>query len=105
MHNHGHPHYGEAVYTSTADPSSLGFGWINAPSIGLEYGGASCGAANGADDCDHWMTQGDDKAIEKVGFCRVLQAETDNGDVCTQWRDDDWVDYSRGSTILRELSK
>jgi len=82
---------------------TLGPGWINAPKPGQKMGGANCGGKSGGDDCDHYMTDGDDKRIEPTAFCRVLQMDVENGAVCAAWRDDDWLDYNTGSALLAEL--
>lgn len=99
----GEPNYGEEVFISHNDPSNLGLGWINAPKVGQEHGGANCGGQNDGDDCDHYITEGSDKREEKSAFCRVLQCTVNGGDVCSAWDDDDLLDWQQGVDILREL--
>lgn len=99
----GEPNYGdEKFFDSLSSPDSLGLGWINAPKVGLEYGGANCGGKNGGDDCDHYITEGDDKRDEPTAFCRVLQSQVENGAVCCAWMDDDWLSWDRAQNILKE---
>jgi len=105
MWDRGQPNYGPAKYHERTDsPDELGLGWINAPSVGQDISGANCGGAHGGDECDFYITPGPDARAYDTGFCRVLQQEVDNGAVCAAWRDDDWVDYQRGSALLKELS-
>jgi len=100
----GEPNYGpEQFFDYLSSPDTLGLGWINAPKPGQSCGGANCGGKNGADDCDHFITEGDDKRKEQTAFCRVLQSEVENGAVCSAWMDDDWVGWQRAQGILREL--
>lgn len=103
MHEYGEPNFGLEAFCAANDPDSIGLGWINATRPGQESGGANCGGTNGGDDCDHYMTEGDDKRAEPTGFCRVLQTEVCNGDVCAQWRDDDWMTWGRAQDILKSL--
>lgn len=105
MWDKGEPNYGVEAFTAANDPDTLGLGWINAPKPGQEYGGANCGGENGGDDCDHYMTESSDKREEPQGFCRVLQTTVDNGAVCAQWRDDDWMDWRRAQDILKDLAQ
>ena len=102
MHQHGEPNFGVPRYLASNDPASLGLIWINAPSVGLEHGGANCGGENGGDDCDHYITSGSDKRDEPSAFCRVLQSTVCNGDVCASWRDDDQLDWTKAQSILKE---
>jgi hypothetical protein len=103
-HLYGSPHEGtERFMGDPSDPDNLGLGWINAPSVGLELGGANCGGSNGGDDCDHYCTDGPDKRSEETAFCRVLQQPVNNGDVCTAWMDDDWIDWKRAQALIEEL--
>lgn len=91
---YGKPNYGPARYSAELSPDDAGLSWINAPEIGQEQGGASCGGKNGGDDCDFWLVEGDgDKREEATGFCRVLQRDTDNLDCCSAWIDDDILDW------------
>jgi hypothetical protein len=104
-HEHGEPNYGIEAFRAANSPSTLGLIWINGPRIGLEYGGANCGGSGGGDDCDFYMTEGDDKREEPTGFCRVLQSEVANGDVCAAWNDDDKVSWQQAQAILAEQGK
>lgn len=100
----GEPNYGKEEFLERlATPDNLGLGWINAPGLGQEYGGANCGGKSGGDDCDNYITEGDDKRAEPQAFCRVLQCQVDNGAVCSAWMDDDWVDWQRAQTLLKEI--
>lgn len=105
MHTYGTPNHSSDRFIATSDPSNLGLLWINAPRVGLEYSGANCGGINGGDDCDNYCTKGDDKRAEPTAFCRVLQAEVENGAVCTAWMDDDRIEYWQAANILKEQSK
>lgn len=99
---HGEPNYGAEKYADyLLSPDNLGLGWINAPKVGQDIGGANCGGKNGGDDCDHYCTEGDDKRAEPSGFCRVLQQQVENGAVCSAWMDDDWMSYDRAQNILK----
>jgi hypothetical protein len=101
-HEHGAPNYGVESYRAANSPTTLGLLWINAPKRGLDYGGANCGGSNGGDDCDFYMTDVDDKRSAPTGFCRVLQSEVANGDVCAAWIDDDRVTWQQAQAILKE---
>lgn len=102
----GAPNYGPARFnTNLSTPDELGLGWINAPEPGQEIGGANCGGSNGGDECDFYVTEEADARDTEQGWCRVLQQDVDNGAVCAAWRDDDWVDYQRGSALLKELDR
>lgn len=105
MFDYGEPQNGLPVYKATPydNPDDNGFGWVNAPQVGLKLSGTSCGGANGGDDCDNYIVPGDDKRAEKTGFCRVLQTQVDNMDCCTAWTDDDWVDWQKGAKLLEEI--
>ena len=103
-HGFGDPNEGPEKFTEANDPVSLGLIWINAPKVGQKLGGANCGGENGGDDCDFFMTTTDDKRSAPTGFCRVLQAEVENGAVCTCWRDDDLITYQDSRAILEEQS-
>jgi hypothetical protein len=98
--NYGPPKFDYNLST----PDELGLGWINAPELGQEIAGANCGGSNGGDECDSYVTEKADARDTTEGWCRVLQQNVENGAVCTAWRDDDWVDYARGSALLKELS-
>lgn len=99
----GEPNYGEEqFFEHLSTPDTLGLGWINAPKVGQEYGGANCGGKSGGDDCDHYITKGDDKRDEPMAFCRVMQRQVENGAVCCAWMDDDWVSWDRAQNILKE---
>jgi len=103
--NRGKPNYGPATYCDElSTPDELGLGWINAPEVGQEIGGANCGGPLGGDECDFYVTDEADARDTEEGFCRVLQQDVAAGAVCAAWRDDDWVDYARGSALLKELS-
>jgi hypothetical protein len=103
-HEYGVPNDGpERFLGDPSDPDNLGLIWINAPSVGAEHGGANCGGMAGGDDCDHYCTETDDKRAEPVAFCRVLQTQVANGDVCTAWEDDDEVDWRRAQALIREI--
>ena len=100
----GEPNYGPEQFTDELDtPDELGLGWINAPKVGQDVGGANCGGRDGGDECDFYVTEEADARDTETGFCRVLQRDVDNGAVCAAWRDDDWVDYERGLSLIREL--
>lgn len=104
MWDRGQPNYGPPKFHERIDsPDELGLGWINAPEVGQEISGANCGGSNGGDECDFYITEVADARDTKSGFCRVLQQEVENAAVCAAWRDDDWVDYQRGSALLKEL--
>jgi len=103
-HCYGQPNYGPAKFISKSDPSNLNLIWINAPRVGCERSGATCGGASDGDDCDFFMTKGADKRAEPTAFCRVLQGEVANGDHCTAWDDDDKVVWQKAQTLLQELS-
>ena len=98
----GDPNYGEEKFIASNSPDSTGLGWINAPKVGQEYGGANCGGKDGGDDCDHFITIGEDKRAEPTAFCRVLQSEVENGAVCCAWMDDDFLSWDRAQNILKE---
>lgn len=104
MHQHGEPNFGPPRFLAANDPGSIDLLWINAPSTGLEYSGANCGGENGGDDCDHYCTPTGDKRDEPSGFCRVLQSQVMNGDVCASWRDDDQLSWDKAQAILKERS-
>ena len=99
-HNEGQPIYKVAPYD---DPDAIGFGFVNAPEIGLRRSGTCCGGANGGDDCDNYITRGDDKRAENTAFCRVLQKDVANMDCCAAWDDDDWVDWQKAQDLLKDL--
>lgn len=100
----GQPNYGPAKYNDNlSTPDELGLIWINAPEVGQEIGGANCGGRDGGDECDFYVTEEADARDTEEGWCRVLQQNVDNGAVCGAWRDDDTVDYARGSALLKEL--
>ncbi len=107
MWDRGAPNYGTAKYNrpdERSTPDELGLGWINAPELDQLIGGANCGGRDGGDECDFYVTEEADARATEQGFCRVLQQDVDNGAVCAAWRDDDWLDYQRGSALLKELS-
>jgi len=105
MQLYGEPNKGEAIYRATSDPDNLGLLWINAPKVGQEYGGANCGGVEGGDDCDHYKTDGDEPKWESVtGFCRALQTRVAAGDICSQWRDDDKLEWQDAQRLIRELN-
>jgi hypothetical protein len=100
----GEPNYGpEKFLDCLASPDSTGLGWINAPMVGQEYGGANCGGKDGGDDCDHYCSEGEDKRLEPTAFCRVLQAPVECGAVCSAWMDDDYLSWDRAQNLLKEL--
>ncbi len=93
----GNPNYGPEEFAGgKLDPDEAGLGWVNAPEVGLERSGTSCSGANGGDDCDLWMIEGEDgdKREQKTGFCRVLQKTTGGMDCCSCWEDDDWLTWA-----------
>jgi hypothetical protein len=99
----GEPNYGKPEFAEELlSPETLGLIWINAPEVGQAYGGANCGGKDGGDDCDHFITKGDDKRAEPMAFCRVLQSQVENGAVCSAWQDDDEIDWQRAQNILKE---
>lgn len=99
----GEPNYGEEKFIASNSPDVVGLGWINAPEPGLDFSGANCGGKDGGDDCDHYITIGDDKRIEPTAFCRVLQSDVECGAVCAAWKDDDYLSWDRAQNIFREL--
>lgn len=103
--HHGKPNKGRERFADTlSDPDNLGLGWVNAPRVGLEYGGANCGGGNGGDDCDLYDVEGtDDKRSAPTGTCRILRTPVANGDVCACWIDDDFVSWQKAQSILSEL--
>lgn len=99
----GEPNYGQEEFMDKlSSPDTLGLGWINAPRPGMEISGATCGGKNGGDDCDHYITEGDEKRDEPEAFCRVLQQRVEGGAVCAAWIDDDWISWDRAQNILKE---
>jgi hypothetical protein len=101
----GEPNYGPEQFLDTLTaPDTTGLGYINAPSPGQDIGGANCGGKSGGDDCDHYITEGDDKRAEPTAFCRVLQQTVECGAVCSAWQDDDWVDYQRAKALIDDKS-
>lgn len=99
----GEPNYGnEKFIENLSTPDTLGLGWINSPEVGKDIGGANCGGKNGGDDCDSYVSEGDDKRIEPTAFCRVLQQNVECGGVCTAWMDDDWVPFDKAMNILKD---
>lgn len=90
----------EESYVAAIDPSGLGLVWINAPKVGLPYGGATCGGRNGGDDCDYYQTENDDKRAPDRGFCRVLQCSVGGGDVCAAWQDDDEISWQDAQAMF-----
>jgi len=101
-HEHGTPSYGIEAFRAANSPSTLGLIWINAPRVGQELGGANCGGCNGGDDCDYFMVEGTDKRDEPHGFCRVLQSNVANGDVCAAWNDDDRIEWQEAQAIINK---
>ena len=101
---HGQPNYGPEEHYANLDPEEAGLGWVNAPEPGLSLSGTSCGGANGGDDCDLWMIEGEkgDKRAAKSGFCRVMQKSTGNLDCCAAWEDDDWLTWQMVEERFRE---
>lgn len=100
----GEPNAGPEQFCDELDtPDELGLGWINAPQVGQKIGGANCGGCDGGDECDFYVTDVADARETETGFCRVLQQDVAAGAVCAAWRDDDWIDFARGSALLREL--
>jgi len=99
----GEPNTGPQVCREPyVSADQLGLGWINAPRVGQEYGGACCSGKNGGDDCDSYISIGEDKRAESTAFCRVLQQEVEGGAVCTAWMDDDWMSFDRAQNILKD---
>lgn len=103
MWDKGEPNYGPEKFIASNSPDTTGLGWINAPKPGQEYGGANCSGKNGGDDCDHYITKGDDKRLEDTAFCRILQQQVEGGAVCAAWQDDDWMSWDRAQNLLKEL--
>ena len=94
MHHYGETNKDETTYAEyCSDPDNLGLVWINAPRVGLAFGGANCSGVDGGDDCDHYMVEGTDKRAEPEGFCRQLQTTVPGGAVCALWGDDDEVSW------------
>jgi hypothetical protein len=104
-HEHGTPNYGVEAFRAANSPTTLGLIWINAPRVGADLGGASCGGEGDGDDCDFYMTEIDDKRAAPTGFCRVLQSEVANGDVCAAWIDDDRVTWQQAQSIIGAQDK
>ena len=100
---YGEPNYGPEVCLADIDPESAGLGWVNAPSVGLDYGGACCGGADGGDDCDYYISEDDDMHPEPTssGFCRVLQKNVNAMDCCGAWTDDDWITWQQAQVLLK----
>lgn len=104
MNLYGEPNKGEATYRASSDPDYIGLLWINAPKPGQKYGGANCGGADGGDDCDHYMSEGNKPKWESAtGFCRALQTTVACNDVCAQWRDDDTLQWQDAQRLIGEL--
>ena len=105
MWDFGHHHEGRPIYKQSPydDPDSIGFGYVNAPEVGLERSGTNCGGQNGGDDCDNYITKGPDKRAEDEAYCRVLGKHVPNLACCTAWGDDDWVDWQKGQDLLKDL--
>lgn len=101
-HCYGVPNFSQEKFITCGDPSYLNLQWINAPRVGLSLSGANCGGSNTGDDCDYYMTEGDDKRAEPKAFCRVLQCEVANGDHCAVWQDDDRITWQQAQSILGE---
>jgi hypothetical protein len=99
---YGEPNFGAPAHRADVDPTDAGLGWVNAPRVGLERSGTSCGGRDGGDDCDLWQVSGDDKRAEQVGFCRVLQRQTANLDCCAAWRDDDFLTWQMVLERMKE---
>lgn len=104
-HLFGEPNKEEAKYKEQPiSPDHLGLAWINAPKPGQKVGGANCGGCNGGDDCDYWMidgSNGEDKLDYDTAFCQVLQENTECGDVCAAWLDDDVLSWQLAQNIFR----
>lgn len=101
----GEPNYGpEEFYEVKLNPDEGGLGWVNAPEVGQDLAGTSCGGANGGDDCDLWLIEGEDgdKREAKTGFCRVMQKDTGNLDCCAAWEDDDFLTWQAVQQRFRE---
>lgn len=105
--NYGRPKEGMASYQELPynNPDDIGLGWVNAPEVGLKLSGTCCGGANGGDDCDSYQIPGEDKRASKTGFCRVLQLDVPNMACCTEWADDDFVEWQKARDILADLDK
>lgn len=102
---YGKPNYGpEEFVENLLSPDEAGLGWVNAPETGQSLAGTSCGGANGGDDCDLWLIDGEngDKREAKSGFCRVKQDNTDNLDCCACWEDDDFLTWQMVQERFRE---
>lgn len=100
----GDPNRDSSTFCEDLDtPDELGLGWINAPKPGQLIAGANCGGLNGGDECDFYVTDVADARDVETGWCRVLQQDVSGEAVCAAWRDDDFVDYQRGASLLREL--
>jgi hypothetical protein len=89
----GDPHTGSEKTLARLNPDDAGLCYVNAPEVGLEYSGACCSGANGGDDCDMYMTPGEDKRAFEQGFCRVLGRDVQGMDCCSAWLDDDLVSW------------
>lgn len=98
---HGSPSHEPAHYKASLDPDDAGLVWVNAPEVGLELSGTSCGGGNDADDCDFWISDSEGKFNSPTGFCRVLQSTTGTMDCCNCWRDDDEISWRTAQQWLR----
>lgn len=99
----GEPNTGPEKFNEPlTSADTTGLIWINAPKPGMEYSGACCSGKNGGDDCDSYITQGEDKRAEPTAFCRVLQMEVEGGAVCSAWADDDILSFDRAMNVLKD---
>lgn len=107
MWDYGDPNEGVAIYKNASpdSPDDIGFGFVNAPSVGLERSGTCCSGAGGGDDCDSYMVSGADKRAARTGFCRVLQTTVGGMDCCAQWADDDFIGWQAGQKLLESLDE
>lgn len=105
MWDWGHHNEGAAIYKERPydNPEDTGLGWVNAPEVGLPLSGSCCGGQNGGDDCDSYITKGEDKRAEPTAFCRVLQQNVENMGCCTAFLDDDWISWQKGQDLLKDL--
>ena len=104
LHEFGKPNIETPIRRTACDPDYMGLSWVNAPTLGQTCGGTCCGGANGGDDCDYWKPpEGtEDKREASIGFCRVLQTPTANGDCCAAWIDDDILSWQDAQAVIKE---
>ena len=73
------------------------------PRLGRSMAAPTAEARTLATTATTYITRGGDKRSEPTAFCRVLQAEVENGAVCAAWADDDQMSWQQAQSILKEL--